>query len=103
MEGLDLDGKTVEERTDLLQKLYNKVTLDNQGLVQFNHTPNTKMCMKVNIQLEIKSVIGKSLDCLQSAGLLIELKLTHPCYTVICHFGRKLYIAPGININPVVV
>lgn len=41
MEGLDLEGKAVEESTDLLKKLYSEVTLVNQALVQFNHTPNT--------------------------------------------------------------
>lgn len=38
MEGLDLEGKTVEQITDLLEKLFSTVTLVNQGLVQFNHT-----------------------------------------------------------------
>lgn len=38
MEGLDLEGKTVEESTVLLEKPLSTVIVVNQGLVQFNHT-----------------------------------------------------------------
>lgn len=37
MEGLDLEGKTVEETTDLLETLFKAVALVCRGLGQFNH------------------------------------------------------------------
>lgn len=38
MEGLDLEGKTVEESTVLLEKPLSTVIVVNQGLLQFNQT-----------------------------------------------------------------
>lgn len=64
MEGLDLEGKTVDESTDLLDKLYSSVMLVKQVLVQCTFNSIIQMCMSIFFQKILLTFffIRKSLD-----------------------------------------